>query len=156
MQVPHASNTAVLLTANEYIVIESVSALPGIDWAAETASRFAATIGAKFYLSHLYGRLGLFADAIRRGEVFAAELLPILITHQAEINRVELMGNETGLLPAYRQMDAASWLPALVVGEGVYVLGTPQVKEALTAAGVGVAPVPTNAWQAFVNPNTPA
>jgi hypothetical protein len=147
------------LTVNEYAVLVTGRVLT-LDWLSESAHWMADNLGSISYLSQLFNRMNLLVNAIQHpdpngmpalvngGLINGAAVLPAIGAIQAEINRCELLGRTTGTGTPARALDPATFLPALVRGEGDYVEGSAEVRSTLMSAGIGAAPTPTNAWQA--------
>ncbi len=156
--IPQDAGPDLALSVNEYAVLVDESAIV-VSFVAEGARWMCDMIGNPDYQNQLYARLLALTNAVQRpdlngmlalqdgGEINGQPVLPAITACQAEINRVELAGTNTGL-GAYRTLDPATFLPALVHSEGVYVVGCPEVQAALESAKVAAQPTPTWAWKA--------
>jgi hypothetical protein len=129
------------LTGPEYAATTINTGL-NVDFLAQTQAWQAANVGSATYAEQLFNRLNLLANNMKAGGNTNPTLGPAITATQAEINRVEQISSGTGVGPVDRNIPI---LPSalgqgLLVGEGVYTTGTPQIQALLTAAGIGAAP----------------
>jgi hypothetical protein len=129
------------LTGPEYAATTIDTGL-NVDFLAQTRAWQAANVGSSTYAEQLFNRLNLLANNMKAGGNTNPTLGPAITATQAEINRVEQISSGTGVGPVDRNIPI---LPSalgqgLLVGEGVYTTGTPQIQALLTAAGIGAAP----------------